>query len=109
MISKDQILAAFRKDLIITVHTYERLKDRELTVYDLEKAILSDEILENYPDDYPLPSVLLLGFLDNQNPLHIVCAATDLGLTVITAYIPNVDLWEENWKERKEISGDDSE
>ena len=65
-------------------------------------AIENDDIIEYYPDDFPIPSVLLLGFV-NSNPIHIVCAPSDKALIIITAYYPDPNFWKNNWKDRKVI------
>ena len=78
-------------------------------MFDLEIAILNDELIEEYADDYSMPSVLLLGFLEDQTPLHIVCTPTDLDLVVITAYRPSRDLWKDNWTEKKQVIGEETE
>lgn len=101
MISLDTVLEAFRLNLIIKQHAYDRMKERNLNIHAIEEAINSDEIIEQYPYDKPIPSVLILGRINGINPVHIVCAPTDIRLVVITAYHPSSDNWESNWKKRK--------
>lgn len=69
----------------------------------LRKVINSDEIIEQYPDDNPSPSVLILGRTNHEKSIHVVCAPTDIGLVVITAYNPSSENWELNWKTRKKF------
>ena len=38
------------------------------------EAIQSGEIIEDYPDDKPYPSVLIFGRTREGRPIHIVCA-----------------------------------
>ncbi len=101
VISKEDVLNAFHKDVIIKLHAYDRIKQRELNLEMIENAILEDDIVESYPDDYPLSSILLLGFHD-KCPLHIICAPSDKGLIIISAYIPNQDIWQSDYKTRIE-------
>ena len=56
------------------------------------------EIIEDYPDDYPFPSCLMLG----ANHLHVVCGVGAGILWIITAYHPTKDKWEDDLKTRKE-------
>jgi hypothetical protein len=67
---------------------------KEQEVFD---AIQDCEIIEEYLDDKPYPSVLIYGKLKLSNPLHIVCAYSkedDLAI-IITVYRPNPDLWDD--------------
>lgn len=100
MIDKEFLMEAFRKDVIIKIHAYDRIKERNISFHQIEQAIEADDLIEFYQDDYPVPSVLILGFV-NDNPLHIVCAPSDKALIIITAYHPDPKLWKNNWKERR--------
>lgn len=63
---------------------------------------MTGEIIEDYPDDYPYPSSLVLGQSISGQPLHLVCGIGNNTLFVITAYKPNSEKWEADWKTRKE-------
>ncbi|MBF0210419.1 MAG: DUF4258 domain-containing protein [Desulfamplus sp.] len=65
-------------------------------------CIENGDIIEEYPDDTPYPSLLLLGFVE-QRPIHIVLAIDkkDESCIIITAYEPDIELWENNFKERR--------
>ena len=101
LIDKKALQEAFQKDIIIKIHAYERMTERNLDIHTIEETIKSDEIIEQYTDDYPIPSVLLLGKTISKDKVHIVCAPTDLGLVIITAYYPGFDSWDEERKKRK--------
>ena len=61
------------------------------------------ERIEEYPDDTPLPSYLMLG--NAGRVLHVVAAddpATDETI-VITTYEPNLIEWEPDFKTRRKI------
>ena len=58
------------------------------------------EIIKQYEDDKPFPSCLLLGMSVNDRYLHVVASDT-INLHIITAYYPNVDEWEPDFKTRK--------
>ena len=56
----------------------------------------------DYPDDKPLPIKLILGF-SNGRPIHVVLAydaANETGY-VITAYVPDENIWNNNYKSRR--------
>lgn len=98
-LSKEAIINAFQEDIIIKLHAYERIKQRGLNLDMIENVILNDDIIERYPDDYPVSSVLLLGYDDNV-PIHIICAPTDKGLIIISVYVPNQNIWLDDYKTR---------
>ena len=60
----------------------------------------SGGIIEEYPQDYPYPSCLLLHVLEK--PLHVVCGAGDGQLWIITVYRPDPSQWETDFATRKE-------
>lgn len=62
---------------------------------EIVQALEAGTIIENYPDDSPYPSVLVLGFTEAKRPLHIVCAV-DSGeemCIIVTVYEPDPALW----------------
>ena len=60
------------------------------------------EIIEQYPDDYPYPSCLILGMSIEDKYLHVVIGNHESDLFLITAYFPSFDKWESDFKTRKE-------
>ncbi|WP_295919628.1 DUF4258 domain-containing protein [Anaerovibrio lipolyticus] len=81
-----------------TNHVAQRLLQRGITRQEVKQAILMGEIIENYPDDYPYPSCLILG----GNHIHVVCGIGEGRLWIITAYRPSLEKWESDLKTRKE-------
>ena len=59
------------------------------------------EIIEDDPEDYPFPSRLILGNSEGKI-IHLVASISDGMIYLITAYIPDPDKWEVDWKTRKE-------
>lgn len=61
---------------------------------DIENCILSDEIIEEYPDDYPYCSYLILGLtIKNQFLLDVSLIGYNK-FWIATAYLPSLDKWE---------------
>lgn len=89
-----------KKAIRPTNHAILRLLQRNINLKDVEYAILDGEIIEQYINDYPFPSCLVLGL--KPYPLHIVCAIKDSEIWIITAYEPDADEWENDYKTRKE-------
>ncbi len=84
-----------------TGHVLKRLLQRGISQASVIQAILSGEIIEQYPDDYPYPSCLLLG---GTPPLHVVCGHGPDEVWMITAYYPDTAEWENDLKTRKKVS-----
>ena len=76
--------------------------EREITRKDVLNVLLNGEIIEDYPDDRPLPSALFLGWSD-ERPLHVVAAYNFERklVAVITAYEPNLEHFEPNFRTRR--------
>ena len=90
-------------NISITQHAFKRLRERKITIDDIINGIKNGEIIEDYPDDYPYPSCLVLGFSLNDTHIHIVCGVGDNKLWLISAYYPTLDLWEDDYKTRKVV------
>ena len=91
------------KKLRWTNHIFIRLAQRGISMDDVRSAILNGELVEDYPDDYPFPSCLIMGRRSSTGIIHVVCAPNDSGteLWLITAYIPSKEKWMDDFKTRK--------
>jgi hypothetical protein len=76
----------------LTVHAATRSKERGITTSDMETAIISSEIIKEYPDDKPFPSCLMCGYTSSGQALHIVCSLAPVS-DIITFYFPDEKLW----------------
>ncbi|WP_407919610.1 DUF4258 domain-containing protein [Candidatus Nitrospira inopinata] len=76
--------------------------ERRISEPEVEEAVRNGEVIEEYSEDTPYPSQLLLGWFGGR-PLHVV-AAYDPGsgtCVVITAYVPDATQWNEDFKTRR--------
>lgn len=87
-----------------TQHFADRIFKRGIEYDDIIHTIMSGEIIEHYPDDYPHPSGLILGYDADSKPLHTVVGLGSGAIYLITAYYPSVDKWESNYKTRKAVN-----
>jgi len=95
----------YEKDLVfLTQHVIERCKQRDIRPKHIRFAVSTGEIIEAYPDDFPTPSCLILGFPSIGVPLHVVIASNGESAKIVTAYYPDNDKWESDMKTRKECS-----
>ena len=88
--------------IAMTKHAKMRLSERNITIETIKRAIQTGEIIEQYEDDTPFPSCLLLGVAEPNNYIHIVLSIDNGYLYIITAYWPNDNDWESDYKTRKE-------
>jgi hypothetical protein len=74
-------------------YRYSRHGDKErqndgLSLLEVEEALFSGRILEQYPDTGRGESCLVAGFSDDGKPVHVVCGCMSDWLVVVTVYIP---------------------
>jgi hypothetical protein len=89
------------KNIKITAHSVNRFRERGIKYKEVFCVIKNDEIIEQYPNDFPYPSCLLLGYPAENTPLHVVVGTNGEELYVITAYYPNSEKWEDDYKTRR--------
>ena len=83
-------------------HGVVRMQERGITRADVLDGLRGGEVIENYPDDVPYPSALVLGFARDR-PVHVV-VAVDTSTSeahIITVYEPSPDEFEPDWRTRK--------
>lgn len=98
------IIAAAVKDgnIIFKKHALVRMLERNIETNDIIKALECCTIIEEYDDDKPFPSCLVLGYSDKR-PLHIVlsCNIADTQVFIITIYEPSPEFWNSNFMIRR--------
>ncbi len=88
--------------IIFKKHALVRMFERKIKSEEIIDSLLAAEIIENYDDDRPYPSCLLLGYTGSR-PLHIVLSYDKLNesIYIITIYEPSSELWIKEFKERR--------
>lgn len=84
-----------------TTHGLERLQERDISADDVKRCIMSGEIIEEYPNDFPKPSALIFGYRALEKPLHVVCGINHKCIYVVTAYVPTEEKFEPDLKTRR--------
>lgn len=90
--------------IAVTEHARQRLLERGITINDIMHCIAEGEIIKQYEDDKPFPSCLILGMAINDSYLHVVVSHDDTFIYLITAYYPDAQTWEPDFKTRRERS-----
>jgi hypothetical protein len=98
----EDIVDAIRNHRVrITDHADEETFDDDLTYEEIYFSVIHGEIIEDYPDDMPYPSCLIMGKNFSGDPLHSVWAYNPVNLwaILITVYRPDPERWID-WKVR---------
>jgi len=86
-----------------TAHIAVRLQERDINPSDVRNCIETGEIIEQYTDDYPYPSCLVLGATVENKSLHVVIGVGSGYLWLISSYFPDISKWESDLKTRKAV------
>ena len=88
--------------LTFSGHALQKMFSRNIDENQVRNVIELGQIIKSYEDDKPYPSYLMLGVV-NLNPLHVVVAKneTDNSCIIITAYYPNEQIWNSDFKTKK--------
>jgi Domain of unknown function (DUF4258) len=70
-------------------HGDQERQNDNLSISEVEEALLQGRILEHYPDTSRGESCLVVGFTNNGKPIHIVCGKQREKLAIVTIYIPS--------------------
>jgi hypothetical protein len=89
------------RGIVFSAHAAKRMFERSISVDDVLHVIESAILIEDYPDDWPYPSRLLLGLAAGRH-LHVVVAHNPSSdeLIVVTLYEPDPDKWDSEFKRR---------
>jgi hypothetical protein len=88
-------------DYQVSFHSEKERYAEDISIRDIETAILNGEIIENYPYDIRGQSCLILGYSKGR-AIHIVCGLTsEQSLRIITVYLPKSPKWSDDRTRRK--------
>ncbi len=84
------------------VHAIQRMFERNISVKKVSQAIQSGETIEDYSEEMPEPSRLILGF-QGKRSFHVVTSENPETnqITIITVYLPDPNKWNKDFKSRK--------
>ena len=90
------------RKLVFRVHAIRRMFERGISTNEVREAVETGEVIENYPDDEPYPSRLILG-RSGSRPLHVVAAENGIERTtlIVTVYEPDPSMWEPDFRQRR--------
>ena len=90
------------KRITYRAHAIQRMFERQIAETDVAGVLAAGEVIEDYHDDYPYPSRLMLGWCGSR-PLHVVAAENTAAVEtiVVTAYEPDEMEWQPGFKRRR--------
>jgi hypothetical protein len=88
--------------ILYSTHALQRMFSRSITQEEVENCLIHGVIIADYPNDTPYPSKLL-SFTSSIRTIHMVTAYNpeENKHIIITVYIPNPDLWNEDFTSRR--------
>jgi hypothetical protein len=73
-------------------HAVKRMIKRNIERIEIEEAVITGEIIEEYPDDKYSPSCLIYGRTKSNRHLHIQVSIPPT-VVIVTAYEPDESEW----------------
>ena len=99
----DVLVAALDANRIVWKrHVVQRMEERDIKRTDVLTVLRTRDRIEDYPDDFPYPSGLFLGWV-RETPLHVVAALDAVGsrTIIITVYEPGLEHFEPDYQTRR--------
>ena len=89
-------------DIQYRIHVTQRMFQRNISDEEVLTIIARGQIIEQYDEDFPFPSVLLNGLTQTGRPLHVVAGinATERQIFIITVYQPDPLRWTDSFTRR---------
>ena len=92
----------YDNNIEITQHMLYRIHQRNISYKEIKEVIMNGRIIEDYPNDFPYPSCLVLGLTLKKRTLHVVVGIGENKLWLITAYEPDPSKWNIDFDKRKD-------
>ncbi|MFO7729642.1 MAG: DUF4258 domain-containing protein [Spirochaetia bacterium] len=90
------------QEITYTRHAFTRMFSRSISPEQIRSIVSNGEVIIEYKDDTPFPSILLLGY-SNERPIHVLVGrdSSTAKCYVITVYEPDPVIWEDDYKRRR--------
>jgi len=100
----DLVKKSAAKRILFLPHAVRQMSkpDRMISAKEIRRAIEHGEVIENYPEDTRGHSCLIL-CIKTTRPIHVVCSPKEEYLAIITAYLPDEEDWNNNFRTRKKL------
>jgi hypothetical protein len=86
----------------LNTHAERQMRRRGFSETEVLQALASGEVIEDYPDDYPDPSQLILAFVGDR-AVHVAVSyrVSRDAIIVLTVYEPTEDRWDDGFRRRR--------
>ena len=100
---EDVIREAAKKQILFLPHAILQMSrpDRMISTTEVRETVLTGEVIEKYLQDQREESFLIFGKPAGDRVIHVVCSPKKEYLAIITAYLPDPELWSSDFKVRK--------
>ncbi len=93
-----------RGEVVVSEHGYDELANDSLFAREIVEGFAEAIVVEDYPRYAKGPCILTLQSDREGRPIHVVWGipkGKTAPAVVVTAYRPNPDIWDEDFKERR--------
>ncbi len=89
-------------DYSFSRHAVDKMFTRGVSTDEVKQIAEGGDLIQEYPNDTPYPSYLLLGYADGR-PLHVLVAQEfeDGPCIIVTAYVPDTTYWLDDYRTRR--------
>ncbi|ACV63273.1 hypothetical protein Dtox_2464 [Desulfofarcimen acetoxidans DSM 771] len=102
---KNEIKEIRKLDMQFTKHFKKQIRSRRISLIEIKNAIQNGKIIQGHaPGEYGNnedPVRVILGYGNQCRSLHIVVAIRYDALMLVTAYEPDMEIWEKDFKTLK--------
>lgn len=91
-----------KEEYDLSAHAHQERQAEQITVDEIEKALLKGDIIEKYTNDPRGKSCLVAVRVFNES-LHVVCGVREKRLLIITVYRPKPPVWIDYKTRAKEV------
>jgi Domain of unknown function (DUF4258) len=93
------------RKLRVSAHALQKLVNEGILIEPLINGIAEAVLVEDYPDYFKGPAVLVLQFDESRSPIHLVWglpAGAQEPAVLVTAYRPDPNRWTDHYSRRNE-------
>ena len=99
-----QVRFAATKRLLFLPHAVKQMSrpERMITVDEVKQTVLRGKVIEDYPEDVRGHSCLIAKLVGPGRAVHVVCSPKEDYVAIITAYVPEAEMWDSRFEVRRE-------